>query len=113
MERSDICKCGHSIHDHGGVQCNHEVGGICVQHIHGGKCRKCKCKKFDARIRKRKLTEVEQLRSTLARVTEERDELKEHIKSLLGFLGGHELPLGFNSLAGQANSAISRIEEGE
>ena len=51
--------------------------------------------------------------STLTRVTEERDELKEHIKSLLGFLDGHELPLGFNSLAGQANSAISRIEEGE
>jgi len=53
------------------------------------------------------------LKSALTRVTEERNELKEHIKSLLGFLDGHELPLGFNSLAGQANSAISRIEEGE
>jgi hypothetical protein len=49
--------------------------------------------------------------SLLAQRTAERDELIEHIDSLLGFLDGHALPLGFGSLVGQAQAAIAKIQE--
>jgi len=49
-EKSRTCKCGHDIYDHKSSDCNHEVGGVCVQNEHGGKCNKCKCKTFNGKL---------------------------------------------------------------
>jgi hypothetical protein len=49
-QKSRYCKCGHDIFDHVAAGCCHEVGGICVVNECGGKCKKCKCKKFDAKL---------------------------------------------------------------
>jgi hypothetical protein len=74
FERSDICKCGHNIQDHQYAGCNHEVGSLCMTNECGGKCYKCKCKKFDAKIRKKKPTEIEKL-------TTERDAWRDMAKA--------------------------------
>lgn len=62
MTRSDTCKCGHDIRDHVYAGCQHEVGSLCMTNECGGKCHKCKCKKFDAKIIKKKPTEIDTLR---------------------------------------------------